>query len=152
MLLCMLFLLSGFLSTMAAYLEGEAAPENHDKWLDLYNNDDLFDYEDCNNKVLDVRDLDTDFDWQPLSVNALNMKKLSKSSISGKKSMKKKKKSPEPDPRKRKRSEFVKRMSSLKQPQQRQQPQVQPQQQRIMPRFETDPIMRKLRKSNHAYM
>lgn len=154
-----LFMLYGLHSVVAMSpqrLRDIVPQENREDWPDVYNRDDLYDYENCNNKMLDVRDLDKDFDWAALSLNILDTKKIHESPASEKKSMKNKK-STAPELAKRKRSEVVKLLSPLQLqqtqqhllPQQQLLPPQHQQQQQSVPRFDVDPVLRKLKISNH---
>lgn len=115
----MIFLLYGVHSVVAMSrhrLRDIDPQENPEEWLDVDNRDDLYNYDSCNNNMLD---LDKDFDWASLSLNVL-----------GKKSMKKNKKSTDKNQGKRKRSKKSKLLSPL-QHQQTQQQQQQPQKQQL---------------------
>lgn len=73
-------------------MKEEDESKNSNEWFDVYNHDNLYNYEDCSH--LDFRDLDKDFDWHALSSN-VHVKQKSGSPRLSRKGRKKKKKSPE---------------------------------------------------------
>lgn len=114
-LLISLFVLSRLMSAMSASrrTKEEDAWKKSNEWFDVYNHDDLYNYEDCNAQ-LDMRDLDKDFDWRAPSSNVVEVRQKSKAPLSARKAIKRKNKNPEQGKKKPVSSKEVKKSNSSK--------------------------------------